>query len=99
MKKFLIRDTTSDERTIFTVKYFSIPITALVFGIVIGFGIARETVSKKPTKEYPLQVHLVYQQAGYYHTPTIECDSVKGDSLWKDGLKIVNKHIVSVEYK
>ena len=89
----------SEDKELFPVKYFAIPITALVFGIVIGFGIARETVSKKPQKEYPLQVHIVYETAGYYHTPIIECDSVKGDSLWKDGLKIVNKHIVSVEYK
>jgi hypothetical protein len=88
----------SDEWTTFNVKYFAIPMTALVFGLVIGFGLASST-NKQPTKKYPLQVHIVYETAGYYHTPIIECDSVKGDSLWKDGLKIVNKHIVSVEYK
>ena len=88
----------SDEWTTFNVKYFAIPMTALVFGLVIGFGLVSST-NKQPTKKYPLQVHIVYETAGYYHTPTIECDSVKGDSLWKDGLKIVNKHIVSVEYK
>lgn len=88
----------SDEWTTFNVKYFAIPMTVLVFGLVIGFGLAL-SINNQPTKKYPLQVHIVYETAGLYHTPTIECDSVKDDSLWKDGLKIVNKHIVSVEYK
>ncbi len=29
----------SDDWTTFNVKYYAIPITALVFGIVIGFGL------------------------------------------------------------
>ncbi len=88
----------SDEWTTFNVKYFAIPITALVFGIVIGFGLDSST-NKQPTKEYPLQVHIVYETAGYYHTPTIECDSVKGDTIYKDGISVVNKNIKNVIFK
>ncbi len=33
----------SDDWTTFNVKYFAIPITALVFGIVIGFGLDSST--------------------------------------------------------
>jgi hypothetical protein len=31
--------------------------------------------------------------------PTMEADSVKGDTIWKDGNKIVNKNIINVIFK
>ena len=41
----------------FNVKYFAIPMTALVFGIVIGFGISDS--KKKPIKKVS-QNYLIY---------------------------------------
>jgi len=29
----------------------------------------------------------------------MEADSVKGDTIWKDGLNIVNKNIINVNFK
>ena len=81
----------------FNVKYLAIPMTMLMFGLVIGFGLAHS--EKKPNKEYPLVVRLCYDRAGYYDMPDIKCDSVKGDTIWRDGLQVINKHIVSVEYR
>lgn len=89
----------SDEQSVFSVKYFAIPITALVFGIVIGFGIARETVSKKPTKDYPIEVLTYSNRKDIIDYISVDADSVKGDSIYKDGNMIVNKNIVNVVFK
>ena len=87
----------SDEWTIFNVKYFAIPITALVFGLVIGFGISDS--KKKPTKEYPIEVKCYWSTDGYQSYPSMEADSVKGDTIYKDGLSIVNNNILNVKFK
>ena len=89
----------SEDKELFPVKYFAIPITALVFGIVIGFGIARETVSKKPQKEYPVKVDVCYETKGYWYNDVIECDSIKGDTIYKDSLSIINRNIVNITFK
>ena len=87
----------SKDWTLFNVKYFAIPMTSLVFGLVIGFSIANS--KKKPTKHYPIEVrcHWETSQSSYY--PTMEADSVKGDTIWKDGNRIVNKNIKNVLFK
>ena len=86
-----------DEWTTFNVKYFALPITALVFGLVIGFGISDS--KKKPTKEYPLEVECHWSTNGYQSYPIMEADSVKGDTIYKDGLSIVNNNILNVKFK
>ena len=53
----------------------------------------------KPTKEYPIEVQSYWQTNGYQSYPTMECDSIKGDTLWKDGNKIINKNIINVVFK
>jgi hypothetical protein len=55
--------------------------------------------NSKPTKNYPIEVscHWETGQVSYY--PTMEADSVKGDSIWKDGVMIINKNIKNVEFK
>tara|TARA_R110000868_G_scaffold385008_1_gene652718 strand:+ start:109 stop:375 length:267 start_codon:yes stop_codon:yes gene_type:complete len=86
-----------DEWNTFNVKYFAIPMTALVFGLVIGFGISDS--KKKPSKNYPIEVQCHWSTNGYSSYPKMECDSVKGDTIYKDGLMIKSKTIINVSYK
>ena len=83
--------------TTFNVKYFAIPFTMLVFGMVIGFGLSES--KKKPIKKYPIEVLTNWSTDGYQGHPTMDADSVKGDTIWKDGSKIVNKNIINISFK
>jgi hypothetical protein len=85
-----------DDWTTFNVKYFALPMSALVIGMVIGFGICD---SSKKKKQYPIEVQCYWSTYGYSSYPTMECDSIKGDTLWKDGGKIVTKNIINVSFK
>ena len=81
----------------FNVKYFAIPMTALVLGMVIGFGLCSS--KKKPKKEYPIEVQCYWSTDGYQSYPKMQCDSIKGDTLYKDGDMIINKNIINVSFK
>ena len=83
--------------TTFNVKYLAVPFTMLVFGMVIGFGLSES--KKKPTKHYPIEVQTYWAANGYSSYPNMECDSIKGDTLWKDGSKIVNENIINISFK
>jgi len=83
--------------TTFNVKYLAIPFTMLVFGMVIGFGLSES--KKKPSKKYPIEVQCYWSTNGYQSYPTMECDSIKGDTIWKDGNKVVNKNIINVSFQ
>ena len=82
----------------FNVKYFAIPFAMLVFGMMVGFVLGSES-KKKPTKHYPIEVKLHWetdQGAGY---PTMDADSIKRDTVYKDGNSIVVKNIINVQFK
>lgn len=81
----------------FNVKYFAIPMTMLVFGVVTGFGIASS--SKKAIKHYPIEVKCYWETTNGQDYPTTACDSVIGDTLWRDGRSIVCKNIINVSFK
>ena len=83
--------------TTFNVKYLAIPFTMLVFGMVIGFGLSES--KKKPSKKYPIEVQCYWSTNGYQSYPTMECDSIKGDTIWKDGNKLVNKNIINISFQ
>jgi hypothetical protein len=83
--------------TAFNVKYFAAPFTMLVFGIVIGFGISDS--KKKPTKQYPIEVQCHWSADGSQGYPTMEADSVKGNTIYKDGLGIVSNNIINIKFK
>ena len=87
----------SVEWTTFNVKYFAVPMTALVLGLVIGFGIGSQPI--KPQKEYPVKVDVCYETKGYWYNDAIECDSIKGDTIYKDSLSIINRNIVNITFK
>ena len=80
----------------FNVKYLAIPMTMLVFGLVIGFGLAH---SEKNHKDYPIEVLTYTNRKDIVSYTCVDADSVKGDSIFKDGNMIVNKNIVNVIFK
>jgi hypothetical protein len=55
--------------------------------------------TSKPTKHYPIEVLSHWSAKGLGGYPTMECDSIKGDTVYKDGLFIVNKNIVNTQFK
>ena len=85
-----------DDWTTFNVKYFALPMTALVIGMVIGFGICD---SSKKKKQYPIKVNCYWSTDGYQSYPSMDADSVKGDTIYRDGLSIVSKNIINVQFK
>jgi len=86
-----------DEWNTFNVKYFALPMAALVFGMVIGFGISNS--KKKPSKHYPIEVQCYWSTNGNQSYPKMECDSINGDTIYKDGLIIKSKTIINVAFK
>jgi hypothetical protein len=83
--------------TTFNVKYFALPITMLVFGIVIGVWICDS--KKKPIKVYPIEVQCHWSTDGYQGNPIMDADSVKGNTIYKDGLSIVSNNIINIKFK
>ena len=78
-------------------KYFIVLFTILVAGIIIGSQLPK--AEKKASKHYPIEVKCYWSTDGSASYPTMEADSVKGDTIYKDGLFIVNKNILNVEFK
>ena len=80
-------------------------IKAFLFAVVVGCTIGISMLylfsksTSKPTKHYPIELLLHWStkaQGGY---PTMECDSIKGDTVYKDGNSIVVKNIVNIKFK
>lgn len=72
-------------------------ITVFVFGMALGYSLPWK--NSKPSKEYPIEVTCGYETDNYYYSKYMDADSVKGDTIWKDGNKIVNKNIINVTFK
>ena len=87
----------SKDWSTFNVKYFALPMTALVFGLIIGFGLSES--KKKPSKKYPIEVQCYWETNGYQSYPKMECDSINGDAIYKDGLIIKSKTIINISFK
>ena len=79
-----------------TIKQVCVIIMGVSAGILIGVSLDCE---HENTKHYPIEVltHWETGQNGGY--PTMEVDSIKGDSIWRDGLMIRNKNIVNIKFK
>ena len=72
---------------------------AIVFFMVgISAGLLYPT-STPSTKYYPIEVNCYWHTDQTASYPTMEADSVKGDTIYKDGLGIVNKNIKNVIFK
>lgn len=66
-----------------------------IYSIVYGMN----SLDSKPRKKYPIEAQYVHSIGYNIISGTIECDSIKGDTLWKDGNKIINKNIRNVTFK
>jgi hypothetical protein len=73
-----------------------LPFIFFIVGIFMGLIYP---CNSKPTKNYPIEVRCHWETGQVSHYPTMEADSVKGDSIWKDGIMIINKNIKNVEFK
>jgi hypothetical protein len=73
-----------------------VPILFFILGMIAGLIYSRNS---KPTKEYPIKVQTYWTSGSMQSYPDMEADSVKGDTIWKDGNKIVNKNIINVIFK
>ncbi len=73
------------------------PFLMLLSGLILGY--VAGAMPRLPKKEYPITVTVCYETKGYWYTGYIECDSIKGDTLFKDGLMIRNKNIKNTEFK
>ncbi len=80
-----------------SVKYFVIPLTTCICGLMIGFGLNES--KKNPSKKYPIEVQCHWSTGMSQGYSIMECDSIKKDTLWKDGNKIVAKNIINVLFK
>ncbi len=74
---------------------FILPAVTLFLGLWIGLNGNKGV----PSKHYPIEVRCYWSTNGYQSYPEMECDSIKGDTLWKDGTSIVCKNIVNVSFK
>ena len=79
-----------------TIKQICIAIILICVGALIGINLPDNKTNKK---NYPIEVQTHWQTNQVSSYPTIEADSVKGDTIWKDGNKIVNKNIINVAFK
>jgi hypothetical protein len=78
-------------------EYLGIATIILVTGMVIGFVIA--DLKKKPTKQYPIEVETYWHAGDHQGYVSMECDSVKGDTIYKDGLIIVEPNLTYIKFK
>ena len=71
----------------------------LMLGLGLMLGYVAGAMPRLPKKEYPITVTVCYQTKNYWYTEYMECDSIKSDTIWKDGLMIRNKNIVNTKFK
>ena len=79
----------------FNSKYFTNTLVC-VFGVLIGLGLSNS--KKKPIKVYPIEVQCHWSVDGYQGNPTMDADSVKGNTIYKDGLGIVSNNIINIKF-
>lgn len=65
---------------------------------IISLIVLTSTI-KTNKKHYPIEVLTHWSTDGYQGHPSMEADSVKGDTIYKDGLGIVNKNIINIKFK
>ena len=63
------------------------------------FSYFRNYGTPSETKEYPVEVHCQYGFGYNTVSETMDADSVRGNTIYKDGQWIVNKNIINVKFK
>jgi hypothetical protein len=74
------------------------PLLAFVIGGITGILCLIYSQKTTPTKKYPITVQCYWQTNGYSSYPKFECDSIKGDTCYKDGNIIVTKNIINISF-
>jgi hypothetical protein len=67
----------------------------LSIGTLIGINLR----DSKPTKYYPIEVETYWHVGDHEGYVPMECDSVKGDTIYKDGLVIIEKNLTYIKFK
>ena len=83
-------------------EYFIFAVIGPMVSCLIGMWFdANYFQTESEEKEYPLEVHVLWpeNQMEMEHTNKFEADSVKSDTVYKDGLSIVNRNIINVVFK
>jgi hypothetical protein len=60
---------------------------------------AVEWLQAEIDNKYPIEVQCYWETNGYQSYPKMECDSINGDAIYKDGLIIKSKTIINVSFK
>ena len=80
-------------------KCFLTAMAMLTAGICIGIAVSKSEKPKGKTKQYPIEVSTRWAWNGLGGGSSMECDSVVGDTIWKDGIKLISKNIIEVKFK
>jgi hypothetical protein len=65
------------------------PILTFFIGGIIGIFCILYSQRTTPTQHYPIHVECYWESPGAMHNPEFDVDSIKNDTLWKDGSPIV----------
>jgi hypothetical protein len=78
---------------------YGTPLILILAGVVLGYELNEPENPKKSVKQYPIEVSTRWAWNGLGGGSSMECDSVVGDTIWKDGIKLVSKNIIEVKFK
>jgi len=73
-----------------------VPILFFIFGMIAGLIYPSHT---KSNKQYPIEIRCYWESGSMQSYPIMEADSVRGDTIYKDGIFIVNKNIKNIEFR
>jgi len=68
----------------------------VTLGVWIGFFISEK---KEPEKKYSIEVQTYWTSDGFQSYPKMDADSLRGDTIFRDGNYIINKNIINVVFK
>jgi hypothetical protein len=49
-------------------------------------------------KKYPIRIQQMWINGAYSHAETFDVDSIRGDTLWKDGNSIKSNNIKNIKF-
>ena len=49
-------------------------------------------------KKYPIRIQQVWGDGTYIHSETFDVDSIRGDTLWRDGNLIKSNNIKNIKF-
>jgi len=80
-------------------EYFLLMVIGPTISFLLGFWMGKTGCDRYSSKNYPIEVRSYWPTDGYQNYQTMEADSVKGDTVYKDGLSIINNKITHISFK